>query len=213
MNMLRVFKPTSPMSMGTYIFSLFGGAVITAAGCEVAGELQPLGRVAETVAGLIGPVMSVYTAVLIGDTAVPAWYLGRKTVPMLFAATSASTAGGLGLLFGPEQTSGAAQRLAIAGAAAIPVALSRLHREVGTFQDKAYTEGAARMFGDAAKVVNLTGLACALVSGKARIVGRIGGALLLTAGLLERFAVMRAGRESAKDPSFTIEAQRAEAAR
>lgn len=213
MNMLRVFKPTSPMSMGTYVFSLFGGAVLTAAACEMTGEMQPLGRTAEAVAGAIGPVMSVYTAVLISDTAVPAWYLGRKTMPMLFAATSAATAGGFGVLFGPAHKSGAARRLAIAGAAAIPVALSRLHREVGTFQGKAYKEGPARVLADAARAANLAGLACILISGKLSVAARTGGALLLAAGLLERFAVMRAGRESAKNPAFTIDAQQPQAAR
>ncbi len=213
MNMLRVFKPTSPMSMGTYIISVFGGATMTAAACELTGMLTPLGRAAETVAGLTGPVMSVYTSVLISDTVVPAWYLGRKSLPRVFAATSASTAGALGMLFGNPQTSSGARRLAIAGGALVPLALDRLHKELGPFQAKAYEEGEPGVLARAAKAMNIAGTLCAVRGGKAPVFARVGGAMLLAGGLVERFAIMRAGHESARNPAYTINAQQSAATR
>ena len=39
LNMLRVVKPTSPMSVGSWLISAFGGASAAAAACEVTGRL------------------------------------------------------------------------------------------------------------------------------------------------------------------------------
>lgn len=206
-HMLRVFKPTSPMSMGVYIFSIFGSATMTAALCELAGAAKPLGRLAELVAGVSGPLMSVYTAVLISDTVVPAWYLARKSLPALFAATSGANAGALGVLFGPAKASGSARRLAIAGGLAIPLALHAVHKDVGTFQAKAYEEGQAGSLAHVSRALNLGGVACLVLGGKVPLLARAGAAMVLAAGLAERFAVMRAGSNSAKDPAYTINAQ------
>lgn len=211
MNMLRVFKPTSPMSIGVYVFSAFGGSVTIATLCEVTGVLRPIGRIFEGIAALLGPAMSCYTAVLIGDTVVPAWHYGRNAMPALFAATSASTAAGWGLAFTPPLDAGSARRLAVLGGGAVPVALARLHHELGPRQNEAYETGEAAMFSKAAKVLNVSGAAIAALGGKNAALAKVAGALLLAGGLAERFGVFRAGCISAKDPSYTIAAQRAPA--
>jgi len=207
LNMLRVFKPTSPMSVGVYIFSAFAGSVFIAAGSELTGVARPAGRFSETIAGLIGPVMSVYTAVLIGDTVMPAWHLPRKTMPGLFAATSASCAGAWGMLFGSTRSNGSARRLAILGGTTMIAMLQALHHELGPVQDEAYTKGEAGAFARASRVLNVSGVVCATLAKKSDTFGRIAGALLLAGGLAERFAIYRAGCASAKDPKYTIEAQ------
>lgn len=212
-NMLRVFKPTSPMSMGVYIFSAFGGSVTLALASELTGVLRPIGRIFEGIAALFGPAMSCYTAVLIGDTVVPAWHYGRESMPALFAATSASTAGGWGLLFGPSGRSNSAQRLALIGGAGVMLALEKLHQELGPRQKEAYQTRQAKMFGDTAKMLNMAGLATSLFARKVPVMGRIAGAMLLAAGVCERFGVFRAGCISAEDPSYTIDAQRERIAR
>src|SRR5207302_7827913 len=73
LNMLRVFKVTSPMSVGTWIVSARGAASSTAALCEVVDALPRVKVAAETVAGLLGPFLSTYTAALVADSVVPAW--------------------------------------------------------------------------------------------------------------------------------------------
>lgn len=212
-NMLRVFKPTSPMSVGVYVFGGFSAATFAAAAGELTGILRPAGIACEAIAALLGPMMSCYTAVLISDTAVPAWHYGRKSLPALFAATSAATAGAAGMIAAPPMHAGTARRLAIAGAAAALLALERLHAELGPRQAQAYQRGEAAMFSKIARACTIAGGITALFGKRSAPAARIAGALLLAGGLAERFGVFRAGCNSAKDPSFTIDAQRAPARR
>ena len=69
--MLRVFKPTSPMSIGTWLVTAFGAATS-------AGLIFPKAR---PVAAVTGPLVSTYTAVLIAQTSVPVWHEARRTLP------------------------------------------------------------------------------------------------------------------------------------
>lgn len=208
LNMLRVFKPTSPMSMGVYIFSVFGTSALLAAASDVTGIARPLGRVFEGAAALSGPAMSVYTAVLIGDTVVPAWHYGRISMPALFAATSLSTAGAFGMAFTPIQQARTARRLAVVGAAGSIAALQMLHEELGSFQEEAYETGEAAFFSHAARLLNITGAVVALFAKKSDPLAKTAGCLLFFGGLAERFGVFRAGCVSGKDPKYTIHAQR-----
>ena len=206
-HMLRVFKPSSPMSVGVYLFSVFGGAAMTAAASELTGVARPIGRLGEVVAGVAGPFISVYTAVLIGDTAMPAWHHARTSLPALFAATSASTAGGLGMCFIERRQAKAARRLAMAGATGVTFALERLHRELGPFQSQAYRRGKAGLLSRLARLLNISGLLATIFASRSDRIARVAGAMLLAAGLAERFAVYHAGKRSAEDPKFTIAAQ------
>src|SRR3954463_11494258 len=70
-NMLRVAKPTSPMSVGTWLISLFGPLSGGAALSDVTGLFEGLGQACEAAAAVIGPAVSTYTAVLTSDTAIP----------------------------------------------------------------------------------------------------------------------------------------------
>jgi formate-dependent nitrite reductase membrane component NrfD len=209
MNMLRVFKPTSPMSVGVYIFSAFSTCTFAATISDLTGILRPVGRLFEGLAAVIGPAMSVYTAVLISDTVVPAWHYGRNSMPMLFAATSLSTAGAFGLLFGSANDSGTARRMAMLGGTGVMIALDRLHAELGHRQKEAYEIGEAKTFSTIAKVLNIAGTATAVFARKNDTLSKLSGAMLLAAGVAERFGIFRAGCTSAHDPKFTIEAQRA----
>ena len=208
-NMLRVVKPTSPMSIGVYIFSAFSGSVFIAAGSELTGVAKPAGRFFEAIAGLIGPVMSVYTSVLVGNTVMPAWHLPRATLPALFAGTSASSAGAWGMLFGPARANGSARRLAILGGTATVAALQAVYNELGPVQVQAYTTGEAGALARTARWLNIGGIVCASLAQKSDALGRIAGALVLAGGLAERFAVYEAGCASAKDPKYVLESQKA----
>ena len=210
LNMVRHFNPTSPMSVGVYIFSAFSGSVFIAAGSELTGVAKPAGRFFETISGLIGPAMSVYTSVLVGNTVMPAWHLPRATLPALFAATSASGAGAWGMLFGPARANGSARRLAILGATTMVAALQAVYQELGPVQVEPYTKGEAGTLARTARVLNVGGIVCATLAKKSDALGRIAGALLLAGGLAERFAVYRAGCASAKDPKYTIAAQKSD---
>jgi len=92
LNMLRVVKPSSPMSVGSWLISAFGGASAAAAACAVTGRLPKVGTAATAGAALVGPAICTYTAALICDTAVPAWHDAHREMPYLFAGSAASAA-------------------------------------------------------------------------------------------------------------------------
>src|SRR5581483_8460321 len=97
-NMLRVFKPTSPMSVGSWLLAAFGPASGVAAATAVTGRLPRVGALATVGAAAFGPAVSTYTAALVSDTAVPAWHDGFREMPFVFAGSSAAAAGGAGLV-------------------------------------------------------------------------------------------------------------------
>ncbi len=107
--MLRVFRPTSPMNMGTWILSGFGGL----AGVSVLPAVLPrspraLARAADLAgvgAGLLGLPLVGYTGVLVANTAVPVWQGTRNTLPILFAFSGAVSAGALFQLWPPRDPS------------------------------------------------------------------------------------------------------------
>jgi formate-dependent nitrite reductase membrane component NrfD len=88
LNMLRVFKPQSPMSVGAWTLAVFG-ASSTAALILPGKTLRDL---AATVSAATGLVMSTYTGVLLGATALPAWNEHARTLPVHFGASALNSA-------------------------------------------------------------------------------------------------------------------------
>src|SRR5919201_4359922 len=74
LNMLRVFKVTSPMSVGSWILFVSGAASNTAAVLQLLGKLRPVKWTTELVSFLAGPPPSTYTGTLLADTAIPVWH-------------------------------------------------------------------------------------------------------------------------------------------
>jgi DMSO reductase anchor subunit len=88
LNMLRVFKPQSPMSVGAWTLAVFG------AGSTAAVFLpgKTLRNAAAAVAAASGLVMSTYTGVLIGATTVPVWKEHVDVLPVHFGASALGSA-------------------------------------------------------------------------------------------------------------------------
>ncbi len=208
MNMLRVFKPTSPMNMGVYIFSAYGGAALGAAAAQATGVFRPAGRVLEGVAALIGPGMSVYTGVLLADTAVPTWNEGRRTLPCVFAASSATAAGAFGMVLTRPADARMARRFALLGGVGALIASKRIEREVGPVLRETFTVRDAKAYKRAATLLTLTGMLCTLKAKKSRTVAVLGGTLLFGAAFTEKWAVYRAGYISAEDAKYVVTLQR-----
>jgi formate-dependent nitrite reductase membrane component NrfD len=203
LNMLRVFKVTSPMSVGTWIVSASGAAAGTAATCEIF-EVLPRAKVAaDVVAGALGPFLSTYTAALVSDSVVPAWQEARRTLPFVFAAGSAASAGGAAALVTPQPFAEPARRLAVAGGIAELVAVTAMEKGLGELVGEAYKKGRAHRFGRLGKTATLAGTALLAVAGRRRPAAVAGGALLMAGALCERFAVYHAGKISAADPTYT----------
>src|ERR1700685_3908283 len=93
LNMLRVFRVSSPMSMGSWILSIFSSAAGAAALLPYGPKLcRPLGELGGLVAGLFGLGLSGYTGGLLAQTAVPAWHVSYRTNPILFLASGTAAA-------------------------------------------------------------------------------------------------------------------------
>ncbi|BCI92899.1 hypothetical protein NIIDMKKI_81050 [Mycobacterium kansasii] len=138
--MLRVAKPTSPMSVGTWILTAYGPG----AGLAGAAELMPpalrrtwvgalvrwLARPAGLSAAAVAPGVASYTAVLLSQTAVPAWHEAHPYLPFVFTGSAAASGGGWGMVLAPVAEAGPARRLAVVGAG-LEIAASRLLEHPG----------------------------------------------------------------------------------
>ena len=90
--MLRVFKVTSPLSVGSWVLAAMAPAAAGAAVADRLGVFPRLARAAEAVAGLLGPALATYTGTLVADTAVPVWHEAGRELPFVFAGSAAGRA-------------------------------------------------------------------------------------------------------------------------
>jgi formate-dependent nitrite reductase membrane component NrfD len=209
-NMLRVAKVTSPMSVGTWVLSAFGTATAAATAGDLLGIAQPVGLAAEVVAAALAPVMATYTAVLVADTAIPAWHDARHELPFVFGGGAAAGAGALAVLLNHDAEP--ARRLAIGGAVVELAATKALEHRLGE-TGEAYRRGKAGVLNKVAAACTAGGVAALVLGARRRPAQVAGSLLLLTGAAAERFAVFHAGIESAEDPVFTVGPQRRRLAR
>lgn len=217
LHMMRVAKPSSPMSVGTWILMAYGpGAGLAAVTELMPGALQRswLGRLvgwaarpAGLAAAATAPGVASYTAVLLSQTAVPAWHEAHPYLPFVFTGSAAASGGGLGMLFAPVAEAGPARRLAVAGAG-LEVAASRLlQRRLGLVAE-AYTTGKAHRLREWAEYLTVGGALGTVAAGRSRPVAALCGLALLAGSALQRFGVFEAGVESTRDPKYVVVPQR-----
>jgi Polysulphide reductase, NrfD len=206
-HMLRVFKPTSPMSVGSWLLTAYGPAAGVAAASAVTGLLPGVGRAATVAAAVTGPGVAAYTAALLADTAVPAWHDAHPELPYLFVSSAATAAGGLGLMLARTEQADPARNLAMAGAAAEITVRSRMLQRLGPGAEP-YQSGRAGRLLDAAEILTVSGLTAAAIGGRNRVLAAMAGAALVASSALTRFGVFYAGRASARDPKYTINPQK-----
>jgi hypothetical protein len=206
-NMLRVFKVTSPMSVGSWLLAGYAPLAFAAAGSDLTGRLRPAGRTAGLGAAILGAGVMTYTAALVADTANPAWHEARDHLPMLFAASATSAAGGLALIAAPPHEVGPARRAAIAGAAVEVTASRRMRRGIG-LAGRAYETGRAGQLTRVAEALTAVGGVLAAGSRRSRWASRIAGGCLLAGSAATRFAVFEGGVIAARDPKYVIIPQR-----
>ena len=206
-NMLRVLKVTSPMSVGTWIVSAYLPLALGAAASAVTGRLPRAGLAATLPAAALGTAVATYTSVLLCDTAVPAWHDGYREMPFLFAGSAAAAAGGLGLLaVRPGQAAQAAE-FGVLGAATELTAKRLLLRRLGPAAEP-YKKGRSGAMMKASEALTVAGLAGAVLGRRNRAVAALSGAALLATSALTRFGVFEAGRAAARDPKYTVGPQR-----
>jgi formate-dependent nitrite reductase membrane component NrfD len=213
LHMLRVFKVTSPMSVGSWILVVSGFGSTVAALLELVGKLKPVKITGELVAGLLGPPLATYTGTLFADTAIPVWHEARHELPWLFGASAAASAGAAAAIAVPPREAGPARRLAV-GATITEVGLMEvMHRRLG-FVGEVYEKGEAGRFARMSKLCVAAGATLLATGGKrSRAAAIAGGGLVLAGELALRWSVFKAGFQSARDPRYVVVPQRERKAR
>lgn len=212
-HMLRIFRPTSPMSVGSWVLAAFVPAQVGGALLAELGVLPRLRRVAGAVAAALAPVMGTYTAVLFANTSVPVWHEARTELPTIFAGGAAASAGAAALLAAPANETGPARRFALLGGLAELLGSHLMERRLDELAEP-YHKGETATWSQWATRLTVAGTA---LLGLGRRDGRsglrsglalAGAGALLGGALCERWAVYQAGFVSARDPKFTVRPQR-----
>jgi formate-dependent nitrite reductase membrane component NrfD len=96
LNMLRVFKIQSPMSVGAWTLMVFSAAAVASLALHEVHDAPTwvalVGAAAAILAGLTGLVLATYTGVLIGVTAIPIWSAHVRVLPLLFGLSGLGAA-------------------------------------------------------------------------------------------------------------------------
>jgi formate-dependent nitrite reductase membrane component NrfD len=209
LNMLRVFKPSSPMSVGVWILVGYAPLTFGATASELIEELpDAVGRAAGVGAAALGAGVASYTAALIADTAVPAWHGGFRQLPFVFVGSAAIAGSGLALIASPVVETVPVRRLAVAGACVELVAERLMERSLGMVAETLKTGPAGRKMRAAKALSTLGAAGAALAAGRSRRVAALSGAALVAGSLCTRLGIFEAGMMSAEDPKYTVIPQR-----
>ena len=202
-NMLRIFKPRSPMSMGAWALTLFGNLAAGAVGADLLGRR----RLAKGLGGanaIVGGYLGSYTGVLLASTAVPVWARSRLFLGPIFVSTAAATgaaacrlalvATGLPVGHPTRRALGHVEM----GAMTAELLLSILNeRRLGPLAS-GLEEGRPGKLFRLAKWAVRAGLGLRFARGRGPWVHPVASALYLAAGLSFRYAWVGAGRRSAQ---------------
>lgn len=203
LNMLRVFKIQSPMSVGAWTLAAFSTAAGAAAFADLVDRrfegrlpVRVVGDAAEALSAATGLALSTYTGVLIGATAIPVWSRHVHLLPAHFGASGLGTAVSLLELLGHRTR--ALNRLAIGAAAA--ETLMGLSIECSSAADaNPIREGRAGTLARAGGL--LSGplpLALRLLAPRSGPARNLAALSTIAGSLLTRVGWVAAGRESAR---------------
>ena len=211
-NMLRVLKVTSPMSVGTWILSGYTPLALGAAASAVTGKLPRAGPGRHAARRRARPRVASYTSVLLPTPRYPPGT--RLTVSCRSCSPDPlrAAAGGLGMLAVRPDGAAQAVEFGVLGAAAELTAKRLLLRRLGPAAEP-YQKGRAGAMMKASEVLTIVGLAGAVLAGRNRAAAALSGAALMAASALTRFGVFEAGRAGARDPKYTVGPQRQRLAR
>jgi hypothetical protein len=145
-------------------------------------------------------MLSTYTGVLVGNTAIPILNATRRALPIWFAASSAASVASLLELAAPRRP-----RSYVLGAKLADLVCREVVADAARAAGVAapLRDGHAATLWKAARWLSVASLAGTLL-GRRRVAGVLGTA----AALLSRFAVVEAGHASAADPRATFAPQR-----
>ena len=207
--MLRIMKPRSPMSMGTWCLSTFGGLDAAAVGADLLGRPRAA-RLLGAANAVVGGYLGSYTGVLLATTAVPLWARSRLFLGPIFVATATATGAAANrlTLSAAGVPAGHPTRRALGyvetGAMLAELLLSTINeRRLGRLASQLDDGRPGRLF-KAAKGAVATGLALSLLRRRLGVSAQHAASILyLAAGLAFRYAWVGAGKASAADDEAT----------
>ncbi|MGC2659728.1 MAG: NrfD/PsrC family molybdoenzyme membrane anchor subunit [Bryobacteraceae bacterium] len=212
LNMLRVFRPTSPMNVGAWILA---SVAPLAMGSLVFrgrhGMLGTLGEALGVAAGISGLGLATYTGVLVSNSAIPVWQASRHLLPILFGASAIASAGGMFALFPHDPAQCFAVRFGMIGQAAELVVSHAMERQVSKVPavGRPLKKGRSGVLWKAAVVFTTAGLVINLLPGQSRA-KRIAAGIFANLGSFSmRMAIHKAGEASALDARASFHQQRA----
>lgn len=221
-NMLRVAKPTSPMSVGTWILTAYGPLAAAAGTAELLtplagklpGGLRGPVRLLDRLAGpaglgaaVVAPAVASYTAVLLTNTATPTWSAARRHLPFVFVGSAAAASGGLGMLLAPVSEARPARRLALGGAL-LELGVERsMEASMGITAEPLHL-GTGGVLMRASKTLTTLGAVGSVLGRRSRFASAVAGAALVAGSACTRFGIFEAGQASARDPKYTVVPQR-----
>ncbi len=211
--MLRVFRPTSPMNMGTWILSAAAPTgIATGLLLNRPGLLGKIGEVTGYTSGIFGAALACYTGVLVSNTAIPVWRESRRWMPVLFASSGAAAAVSIMDLFYDSEEGCRVTRKFGRVARIAEVAASYKVEQTASSVPKVgepFHCGASGFLWTTAKVLSIASLALSVMPGRSRAKLRAAGVLGAAGSLFLRFAVHSMGSASARDPRASFHLQRA----
>ncbi len=218
-NMMRVAKATSPMSIGTWLLTVFTAAAGLTAGAQFLMDRMPrlrwprgLARAAQVPAALTGAGLSTYTAALLASTSTPLWAAAPRALAVRFGSSSiASGAAALSLRARSGRTRRSLDTITLA-ALALELAAARSSHQ--TYQSSGVS---GALDGGWGKVERLgaTGLGTMVPLGLHAVslalarrpgtLSNLASLAVITGSYLLRVSVMEAGDESANRPEVSFQ--------
>ena len=205
LNMLRVFKVQSPMSVGVWTLVAFS----TAAGATAFADLVDrsshgrvpvrVGNAAEVLSAASGLVLSTYTGVLIGATSIPVWSKNVSLLPFHFGASGVGAAVSLLELLGHRNA--ALNRLGT-GAAAVETLIGLSLEMSGERAMDPIKHGRSGLVTRAGGILSgPVPLALRLLAPRSPSARRLAALATLAGSLLTRIGWLEAGQQSALQPA------------
>ncbi|MEZ5818737.1 MAG: NrfD/PsrC family molybdoenzyme membrane anchor subunit [Hyphomicrobiaceae bacterium] len=213
-NMLRIFRPTSPMSIGSYLLTTFGAATSVGVADEVLRGRTAAGRrvmqaapAAQTVAGITGAGLGIYTASLLGATSSPGWTENPRRMAARFASSSfASGAAALALTARMRGRLPTARRLELLACLGVltHAAAGRVPGEKSPTTAEQRAPAKTTGSGTAALLLTVVPLACyglgrATSPRRERLMSATGSFALLAGAFLSRNDALEDGKRGSRD--------------
>jgi protein NrfD len=210
-NMLRVFKRTSPMSIGTWILMTFSGFSGVTAIADRIRWLRGVARVAQVPAAAAGAGLGTYTASLFSATSTPLWAAAPRALAVRFAASSiASAAAALSLCSRQRDLRHDLDSICL-GALAVELAATLMadedYRRTGVNRAFDSADGQLDTIGgtDIGTIIPLGLLAIAMLTGsRSRTLSAAASCAVLGGSLMMRIGIIGSGAVSASRPDISL---------